>query len=92
MDLLHQWQREAPLAQRLTNGAPEGSARALLLVPRLPVLALTLDAAIPWALACSASQAARRGETAMHKRSSEFFERVCPPMIHCFPPNCCCRN
>ena len=62
MDLLHQWQREAPLAQRLTNGAPEGSARALLLVPRLPVLALTLDAAIPWALACSASQAARRGE------------------------------
>ena len=62
MDLLHQWQREVPPAQRLTNGAPEVSARALPLVPRLPVLALTLDAAIPWALACSASQAARRGE------------------------------
>ena len=61
MDLLHQWQREAPLAQRLTNGAPEVSARALPLVPRLPGLALTLDAAIPWALACSASQAARLG-------------------------------
>ena len=62
MDLLHEWQREAPLAQRLTNGAPEVSARALPLVPRLPVLALTLDAAIPWALASSASQAARSGE------------------------------
>ena len=69
MDLLHEWQREAPLAQRLTNGAPETSARALLLVPRLPVLALTLDAAIPWALASSACHAARRGEQAMHKRS-----------------------
>ncbi len=62
MDLLHQWQREVPLAQRLTNGALEGSARALLLVPRLPVLALTLDAAIPWALASSACHAAHRGE------------------------------
>ena len=81
MDLLHQWQREVPPAQRLTSGAPEVSARALLLVPRLPVLALTLDAAIPWAFASSRwipAHVTQRAavKQAMHKRSSEVFERA----------------